>query len=118
MGIPQQWDLGARRHTIQCREAAAIGENQPGRVGPNLCGEKLIQQRAGGSDAADRIPFWPSGSIPKQQLSIEIDAFPIHCGDHTRQGWRAEARQLYGSWRSLAELDPAVHPEASRNECV
>src|SRR3979490_2498906 len=114
MRIAQQLDLRAWRHPVQSRETAAVGEDKLASVGANLGREEVVQHRAGALDAADHIPLWASGGIPKQQLSIEVDPFPIHCGDHAGKRWRAKARHLYGSCRSLAELDPAVHPDATR----
>jgi hypothetical protein len=43
MGIAQQLNLGAGRHPVQDREAAAIGEDKAARIGANLGGEKLVE---------------------------------------------------------------------------
>src|ERR1700682_5470582 len=111
MGIAQQLDLGAGGHPVQGREAATIGEYQPGRIRANLRSEELVQHRAGGLDAPDYVSLRSSGSIPEQQLSVVIDALAIHCGDHARQRWGAKTRNLDGARRRLAESEAPVYPD-------
>src|SRR6202158_5993426 len=69
-------------------------------------------------NAADYVPLRPPGGVPKQKLSIMIDALPVHGGDDADEWRRAKTRQLCGSRWNLAESDAPVHLDAARDECV